>query len=747
MSWHLAAPWMLWGLLGLAIPVVIHLLNRRRVEVVDWGAMQFLELGERARRRFQVTELLLMAVRMCILGLVALAVTRPYWEPKPSSARATAPSLAGAVSRDVVLVLDQSASMSRRAGGVTPYEDAIAWARNFVSQMRPGDSAAILLASDRVRPLVGSPSFDKAYLGGMLKNPPKPIGASDLPAALADALRILESTNNPAREVIILTDGQRIAWRPAETKRWDLLRALHKQSGARAPRIWAIAFGSTVNHPSADGSVGPIELTRHLVAPGLPIAIAATVSNAGPEAQTRTAELLVDDKPIVGSAQVVGPIPAGGKTRVAFQTSITEPGSHLLNVRLSPADDPLEANDSADQAIAVAKSLPVLLVDGEPGAEPLSNETDFLRAALAPKGDETPAVQARVITPSELSAETLAGQRVVVLANVERLNELQSNAIAAFLDAGNGVLVALGDQVDAQYYNDIFFNKGVGWLPARIGPRRAGSAGGAALARPVPRGFTGPALAPFGQGESPALGAAKVFEYRVLEPTEAKENPPAVIARLDTGDPWIVERPRAKGRVIMLASPIDAEGGTLPVNPDFVPWAHELVYYLADGGDRAASIRPGEAIAVELPESPPEQVRSVRVKTPSGETRSAPVVRDGERSRIELSEAREPGAYRFELPAPQSGTAYVTVAADAREWDPEQLATAEAEQLARGWPLVIERDSARVAAAMNGGNATGPRPIWRLLVLAALGGLCVEVWMTRALTRERGVFAAAEESS
>ena len=48
MSWTWANPAMLLGLASLAIPLVIHFLNRRRNVVVDWGAMQFLEAGARS---------------------------------------------------------------------------------------------------------------------------------------------------------------------------------------------------------------------------------------------------------------------------------------------------------------------------------------------------------------------------------------------------------------------------------------------------------------------------------------------------------------------------------------------------------------------------------------------------------------------------------------------------------------------------------------------------------------------------
>ncbi len=157
MSWSVANPWMLLGLLGVAIPVVIHLLNRRRAVVVDWGAMQFLEIGRRARRKLQITDLLLLAGRMLLLGLVALALARPFWTPTPAGADVGANGGGGAggggsqtARRDVVLILDGSDSMARTVGGTTPHDQAVAWARDVLGRLAPGSTVGVLLARDRV---------------------------------------------------------------------------------------------------------------------------------------------------------------------------------------------------------------------------------------------------------------------------------------------------------------------------------------------------------------------------------------------------------------------------------------------------------------------------------------------------------------------------------------------------------------------------------------------------------------------
>ena len=728
------------GLAGVAIPVVIHLLNRRRATVVDWGAMQFLDLGRRARRKFQLTELLLMAGRMALLGLVALALMRPFWtqtEPAAQAAEAGGGPFGGGVRRDVVIILDGSASMGRKAGKATPRAEALEWAGRFVGKLGPGDSVAVLVAKDRVKPLVAPASFDLKKVAAALADAPPARGASDLPAALNEALRLLEAPGNPARDIILLTDGQRFAWRPDEPARWAVLREVYKDLARRSgvePRLWAIPFGAGTGPDGPNGSVAPLELSRGLITPNLPITVTTSVANAGPGPLTRTAELLVDGQAAQGSAQVVGPIPAGGQAPLSFKVSIAAPGSHALAVRLG-GDDALPGDDEAARAVEVTAALPVLLVDGEPGVEPLSSETDFLRAALAPAGAEALQAQARVVRADAFAADDLKGRRVVVLANVERLDPKQAAAIAHFLDEGGGVLVAPGDKADADFANTSLHQGGAGWLPAKLGAAKGDATKHQAVAHPAPRTFTGPALAPFGQGDDPALGGADLFAYRLLAPAKGA----SVTARLDTGDPWIVERPYKKGRVAVLAGPIDAEGGTLPVNPDFVPWAHELIFRLADADAGARSVRPGEPIVLDLAPAPPPAVTSLAVTTPDGSKAAAEVTREDGKARARFDATGEPGLYQIRLSDPPGGSAFATVAADGRESDLRPLGPTEAKALAQGWPLTFEADPNRLAGHLFAADRGGRHEVWRWLVLAALGGLCMEVWLTRRLVMSRGI--------
>ena len=113
---------MLGGLAAMALPVLAHLISRRRFDIVQWGAMQFLQLGRKTRRRIRLEELLLMLLRMGILGAIAFAMARPW------ASGGAIGKLTGRVSRDVVLVIDGSYSMGWKGPVETPHAKAIQWA-------------------------------------------------------------------------------------------------------------------------------------------------------------------------------------------------------------------------------------------------------------------------------------------------------------------------------------------------------------------------------------------------------------------------------------------------------------------------------------------------------------------------------------------------------------------------------------------------------------------------------------------
>ena len=100
-------PAMLFGMTALAIPIIVHLLNRRRFKKIQWAAMRFLQVSlERNQRRMKVEDWILLLLRMAIVALIALAVSRPttdWLKSKGLSSKVTAS-----------IIIDSSASMLRK---------------------------------------------------------------------------------------------------------------------------------------------------------------------------------------------------------------------------------------------------------------------------------------------------------------------------------------------------------------------------------------------------------------------------------------------------------------------------------------------------------------------------------------------------------------------------------------------------------------------------------------------------------
>ncbi len=190
MSLEFLNPALLWGLAAVSLPVVAHLLSKRRFDVVDWGAMQFLDLGKQRRRRVRIEELLLLLLRMAMIALLAFALARPtisggFWA-----------NYVSLENRDTVFVVDSSNSMGRLNGEVTPHKQAKLLIRRLLKHARPGDTFALLDVRDKTRAVVGQSSRNLEHVTDAVDRLPSPAGAADLTKGIAQALEILSTTSH-----------------------------------------------------------------------------------------------------------------------------------------------------------------------------------------------------------------------------------------------------------------------------------------------------------------------------------------------------------------------------------------------------------------------------------------------------------------------------------------------------------------------------------------------------------------------
>jgi hypothetical protein len=712
------------GLLAAVIPPIVHLFNRRRYDEVDWAAMQFLRLAPSTRRRVVWEQVLLMLVRMGVLAGLVLALAAP----------AVSSSLVGAVTpsadRDVVLVLDGSASMAYKPP-TTAADAAKKWAAEFLGRLGSGDRVAVIQA--RQRPVVLTPalSADHDQARNALELLAPPGGTADWPAAAHAAAAILDGGRGN-RHVVIVNDNQRYGWADEATlTRWELFRKAADRGSGPAPRVWVVNVAADRPADAANWSLDPITAGRAVAAAGREVKFRSAVRSTGADAPAAPPRIKLEvDGRAAGEVKPDGAA-AGGAVPLWVSQKFPA-GSRVVTLKL---DADLPAGNRQDFALEVLPSVPVLIVDGSEARGAERGARNFLADALAPPGDPTPAFAVRVIPAGEFRPGVLAQDvnghgtppRVLVLADLERPTAEQAQAVERYLSDGGSVLVALGGRCDAAGWNRAAFRGGQGFLPARVVEPVGSAEKVEGAPQPDPASFTHPAAEVFREPLPGGLHTA-VFPRRWNLDLAAGVNGATglPVARLTTGEPLFVERGFGTGRVIVSAVPLDDGWGTnLPRLPDFVRLAHELMYYLS--GARGADRNVDPAQPIVFTPNPYEPPGPLAVLGPDGRSRAVPAA--GWPAAIDGP--HDPGAYRLTTPAGR--THYFAVRPDPRE----AVLTPCSEDDRRRVAEAVGRLSYVASAdeiTDDPGDGPARRELWWVLMLVVMGLLGLEVWYTRRLS-------------
>ena len=129
------APLFLVGLGALLVPVLLHLIQRERRNVVQFPSLMFLRrIPYQSVRRRRIRHWLLLAMRLAALTLIVLAFARPFLRRAEIPAGATG-------AREVVILLDRSYSM----GYGDRWQRALSAARDAINGLGPSDRGSIVL--------------------------------------------------------------------------------------------------------------------------------------------------------------------------------------------------------------------------------------------------------------------------------------------------------------------------------------------------------------------------------------------------------------------------------------------------------------------------------------------------------------------------------------------------------------------------------------------------------------------------
>jgi hypothetical protein len=696
MALGLLAPMNLLAGLAVAVPVAIHLLQRRREATVDFPAVRFLLIAQRrSSRRLRVRRLLLLLVRALAVLLFAVLLARPVLQAPGAAFREGEPGF-------TAVILDTSLSMTALAAdGRARFEAARDLARGIASQAGSRERFALIEAAPRPAGVAAASKWLEAgeFLRAVGEAAAHPTIA-DPSRAFAEAYRLLREAGAAQRRIMVISDLARGGWDRVS------LGALPVLDASVPVRLLRLG-GDGARNRAGVARIGARGESR---VAGEPRVVRAEIANTGPE-KVLPVELWLDGQLAASRLETVAP---GTSAAVEFTLKPSAAGAQRVEVRLP--SDRYPADDRRFLGIDVSSPVGVLAVDGEPGTSLTQGEIFFFREALRHERlAATVPVNVAVAGPEAPATPIPTGTAVVVLANVRAPGEAAARLLGDYVSGGGSLLVFWGGACDAAAWARAF----PGVLPAPVA--------GTDLTppeRPWRIGEVDYAAAPLAVFRPPANGtfatAAFTLRARLGKPAPAAR----VLARFEDGAPWLLEHQVGRGRVVFAASTADLEGNDLATRPVYVPLMQRLVLWMAGSLDEAAD---GELVVgepLEIAGGPGLVGARLSVESPGGARREVEFRAADGGSLAVAAETGDVGFYRWSHPG-RAGVAAVNVPSE--ESDLVQLSADQIEERLR--PVRAELVEVTPTGTAGDPARLGVQSLTRPILVALLALLVLETIM------------------
>ncbi len=551
----------LFALLAVAVPIIIHLINRKKAIHWPFAAMEFLLRSHlRVERRLKIKQFLLLLLRMLIVAAIAFGFAKPFLK----KAQGNAPSMPKAI----VFILDDSFSMQYRSAphALTLFEEARRKLKKILSHLRGEDLVALLHGSlsEKTLPFEQTElTFDKRALRRKVDRWKPSFRKTDLREAIDRASLILAKKKGFQQKIIILSDFARHTF------------SSNARSLLALPSVELIP----IRPSGGPENVQNVAITNIVVQPAPFIESDAYrftvfVKNFGNRARRH----LLLKLHLNGRVKAQGFISLKARAALQKQFVIRLRLAGLYSGFAEIERDPLEGDNRFFFTLKARRRPKVLLVNGDPRTIPYLDELFYLERALqdlaAPFSVKTQLASAHLPEPSAFD--------VIFLANVARLPKRWLFKLKRFVKEGGGLFISVGNQVNPFYYNRHFADL----LPRHLRHK--------AVAAQRPDGTGVVIQRYFGeiQGSHPIFRTlardgiifqtARVSKLMLVQ-TRQKSEQGTLLWRYSHGPPALLERVVGKGKVLLLTTTIDRDWTDLPIRSFFQPWIQRSIAYLAGG--------------------------------------------------------------------------------------------------------------------------------------------------------------------
>ena len=639
-------PMIAWvGLAAIALPIIIHIIMRRKRRPVSWGAMRFLEEAlRRQRQRMRFEQLLLLITRCLIVALIAIALGRPIFGSIGAGVE-DAP-------RTLYIVIDDSLTSDLRSGDQRALDRSVAQAKVAIESLSAsrGDSVAIVTAARPAQTLIMPPTSDLNAAKASLTNLKSQDSRADFVGAL-DLIAKERGDRTERFEITVLSE----------------FRAGSIDPTAPAPRSNVFRHATFVHAPSAAERMRNIRIKslRVLQPPifrgderiSIPVRITAARSDSGASMPSERVALRFslslfaqpNDSLSQTDAELIWSDGQEESSATIFiqiaPDSIKDAGELIVTATL--ADDPLGRDNVFRTSARAWKRLETLII--APGADGSSDPGRFtpaqwLSLSLAPEAEESDRrrlesdIRVTVIDPSRTAQPSaLAMARAILIPAPDTIDTAGWAQISAAAKSGVFVLITPPVAMAAQTWADELARAGwpvtVSGEPSTHDPALRLSVIPSAAEPEGPLGLLGSEL-------DDLLKPVSVFRSVAISGVDDSYDS---ILSLSDGSPFLIlarHQDGGQGTIAIMGAAPDPAWTDLPTKPLMLPLIQELIRQgvatFGSGVSAIAGERPRFPTgAVELREAGGTRVYSSSEESPAIREAGVFRARDGSGSSID----------------------------------------------------------------------------------------------------------------
>ncbi len=549
MNLTFSSPLFLYGLLGIAAPVLIHLLTRRQKKHIRFSAVHLLAQSQkRSTRKSRPNRLLLLLARCLAIALFSLALANPFFSFRQSEALLSPAA--------VVFILDDSYSMGAKAGKKPLFDHALEFIFAQVDQAPDNSEFSLVLASSPAR-IEQDWTSDKSIFEKTLKAQSISFRTTHIGEAVEKSIQLLESTGLKKKKILLLTDLDKNGWRQEAFSR------------ITAPYPIQVLDFSQLQSDNNKGLIKSVQVSQEFLTQSRLLRVQTEIKNLSSTLSRLPLSLFLQGKIVKEEVLDIPP----GQT-LAHEFSYPLRRNQPFDGKVLISDDTLTADNSRYFSFHPSRDIKVLVVDGDPETISHQSESFYLERALNPFSVALSHIDPTVSTVAELALRNLNDFSVILLANVRELPPGYELELEKFVLNGGALLLGVGDQINPKYFNEHLGNL----LPVKLESQYQVMKEALHL---LLKNNTHPVIKIFSPKELEEMREINFYSIYTVQARDDRKF--KVGAWFSNQNPAVIESAVGTGIVVLFLSSLDRDWNDFPIQPTYLPWIQRWTQYSTRG--------------------------------------------------------------------------------------------------------------------------------------------------------------------